>query len=603
MPDQRKGPGSIFIKPVQAIALIGFAILIYGPSFHAQFHLDDLTSIIQNRYIRIADLKPGSLWQAAIQDRVQNRPLANLTFALNFYFNQMNTFGYHVVNFLLLVFTGLGVWLLLEKLFIHLGYDRGRSGLAAWAAALVWTAHPLNTQAVTYIVQRSTAMAGAFSIWSIYFYHLAQERKNARPLFYFLAGILCLTAMLSKETAAVLPMIIFAYGLYFFEGFSEGWLQRNWKWVLGIAIFYLLAAGVVLRPEMLNKFEFDFSKAGFSAWEKILSGPRTMLWYFFLTLFPFPQFLSLFHEYPLSRSFFSPWTTALSFAIVVTMIAAAIYNARRWRIFSFCVLWYFGNLLVEALPLPIELVNEHRLYLASLGIIAPIAAWPVLKIKNFKPALVLLMAITLFFGFFSWQRNRVWKTDEGLWRDALQKAPTVSRTWANYCSSLIDFGKNTKAGPACKYAVFLDPADPELQNNLALYYQSADDFNRAEQHFLKAVELKPDFAVAWFNLALVKILQGDLETAKKYLAKAGEMKTADARMYFNLGLIFQKLGEKEKAMAAYLDALKLRPEWAEARLNVASILADQGRCPEALDLVRAAPVADKSFEQIFSKCR
>jgi len=603
MPETSKGPGNIFFKPIQAVALIGFALLIYWPSFHSEFHFDDLTSIIQNPYIRIADLKPGSLWQAAVQDRVQNRPLPNLSFALNFYLSQLNTFSYHVVNFILLVITGLGVWLLLEKLFIRLGYDRGRSGLAAWMAALVWTAHPLNTQAITYIVQRSTAMAGAFSVWSVYFYHLARQRKNPRSLFYVLAASFCLLAMLSKETAAVLPLIIFAYGLYFFDGFSQGWLRRNWKWIFALVILYLVAASLVLRPGMIEKGMDDFKQAGFSAWEKFLSAPRTMVWYFFLTIFPIPQFLSLVHDYPVSRSLFHPWTTALSFAIVLAMIALAVYNARRWKAFSFCVLWYFGNLLIEAMPLPIDPVNEHRLYLALLGIIAPLVAWLILKIKNYKSALVLLMAVSLFLGLFSWQRNRIWKTDESLWRDTLQKAPKVSRAWANYCSALIDSGNNKKDGPACKYAVFLDPDDPELQNNLALAYLGIENYDQAEIHLLKAVELKPDFAIALFNLGTVKILQGDLVMAKIYLRRAGELKTADARMYFNLGMIFQKLEDNEKALAEFLDALKLRPEWAQARLNAALILADQGKCPEAVLLLEAAPVADKSFEQIYSKCR
>ena len=139
---------------------------------------------MKNQYVHILDLKPATLFRAAFQDFQQNRPLSNLSLALNFYFGQLNPFGYHVVNFIFFCLTALGIWLLLARLFVRLGFDPARSELAAWLSALLWTSHPLNTQAVTYIVQRHASFAGAFSIWSIYFFHLGLEAKKRRALFY-----------------------------------------------------------------------------------------------------------------------------------------------------------------------------------------------------------------------------------------------------------------------------------------------------------------------------------------------------------------------------------------------------------------------------------
>ena len=144
--------------------MLGIAILIYLPSFNAPFHFDDLEAIVNNHYIRITDLSASSLFTSAFQDFKHNRPLTNLTLAVNFYFNQLNPFGYHLVNFCFLIFTAFGIRVALCKFLRKLGYDYALSKLASCLIALLWLAHPLNTQAITYIVQRHSSFAGAFSI-------------------------------------------------------------------------------------------------------------------------------------------------------------------------------------------------------------------------------------------------------------------------------------------------------------------------------------------------------------------------------------------------------------------------------------------------------
>ena len=148
----QQGASKVILLSAQALVLIGAALLVYWPSFRAPFQFDDFASIVSNKYIQLADLSPSSLVRAALQDFRQNRPLSNLTFAINYYFSKDKTFSYHLVNFLVLVFTALGVWLFLKKFFSFLKFDPSRAGLAAWLSALVWVVHPVNIQAVTYVV-------------------------------------------------------------------------------------------------------------------------------------------------------------------------------------------------------------------------------------------------------------------------------------------------------------------------------------------------------------------------------------------------------------------------------------------------------------------
>jgi hypothetical protein len=268
------------------IFLLAFALVIYLPSFKAPFHLDDWVSVVNNPYVHILDLKPATLFRAAFQNGLQNRPLSNLSLAINFYFGQLNPVGYHIVNFVFFCFTALGVWLLLARLFIRLGFDPARSWLAAWLSALLWTSHPLNTQAVTYIVQRHVSFAGAFSIWSIYFFHLGLEAKKRRGFLFALCSLSGISALLCKETAVVLPAIILLYKIYFFDDLKPGWLRSNAKWVIALAVFYGLGAAVALRPEMLAHLQHDFTRKQISTWGKFLSTPRSLFWYLYLIFFP-----------------------------------------------------------------------------------------------------------------------------------------------------------------------------------------------------------------------------------------------------------------------------------------------------------------------------
>ena len=531
LPMKTKTPATHWYARLGAgIFLVAFALVIYLPSFKASFHYDDLNSIEKNQYVHILDFKPATLFRAAFQDGLQNRPLSNLSLAINYYFDQLNPFGYHIVNFLFFCLTALGIWLLLARLFVRMGFDPARSWLAAWLSALLWASHPLNTQAVTYIVQRHVSFAGAFSIWSIYFFHLGLEAKKRRSLFYPLCGLSGICALLCKETALTLPAIIFLYKIYFFDELKPGWLKNNAKWVIALAVFYGLGAAVALRPEMLAHLHREFTGKQISAWSKFLSTPRSLFWYLYLILFPFPQFLSLEHEFPVSAGLFHPFTTVVSWLAFLAVVFIALARARSWRIFSFAVLWYLGSLAVESMPLPIEIVYEHRLYLALLSLIVPACSWPVLKGKSLKMALTWVMVVALFFGFFTFSRNRVWISDIGLWEDILQKFPQYAAAY----------------------------------NHLGLAYAKKGQLDLAIQDYSKAIELDPQYANAYNNLGAAHHATGQFDLAIQDYNNAIELDPTNASTYYNLGNAYAKKGQFDLAIQDYSNAIELDPKLALA---------------------------------------
>ena len=590
----------------QALVLFGTALLVYLPSFRAPFQFDDFGNILINKYMQLSNLGPSELARSAFQDFHENRPLSNLSLGINYYLSGYNIFSYHLVNFLILVLTAFGVWLFLKKFFSVLKLDSSRAGLAAWLAALVWVAHPVNVQAVTYIVQRHASLAGMFSVWSIYFFHLSQEREKSRLLFYGLCALFCLMAMLSKESAAVLPAIIFIYGLLFFDGLSRGWLQRNWKRALGLFIFYLAAGAMVLRPDMVQTLSRDFSYTWFTPWQKFLTGPRTMVWYFFLTLFPLPQSLSVVHEFPVSKAFFNPWSTALSSLVVCAMIALALFKVRQWKIFSFCAAWYFGNLLVESMPLPIDLVNEHRLYLASLAVLVPLAAAPVFKIRDARVAAFLVLLVAAMFGYFSYNRNVTWQSWDALWRDSVKKAPRSDLSWKNYCAIFFDETNCVTARTVCNRAEALGGKKFSTRYILGQCHLMANRPDLALKEFMDSVQLAPatmNKNFIGYKLAVANNMMGDFEDSAEWCRAIIilEPSNIQARLLLAHNYLSQK--KDGEYLAELKNILQRAPDNIEARAELALALAGRGRCEESLSLIENFNLKPDDLKKIHSLCR
>ena len=567
----------------QALALLVMALLAYLPSFRVPFQYDDVGLIEHNQYIRISSLSPANLARAGIQDYKQNRPVSNLSFALNYYFGGLDPFGYHLVNFVILILTAAGIWLLMRKLLLRLGFDPFRSGLAGWMTALIWAAHPVNTQAVTYIIQRHTSLSGAFCIWSLFFFHLGAEQGRATRFFYALSGISCALALLCKETALTLPLIILAYKLYFFDEFKPGWLRRNWKWIMGLMLFYLAASAFALRPSMLERLSYYFGMMQFSAGQRLLTEFRVLVWYPLLVIFPLPCNLSLVHEFGVSTSLLHPVTTLIDMILVSGLVFAALVWARQRKLFSFAVVWYFGLLLVEALPLPIELAHEHRLYLASLGIIAPLACAPVLKIEKFGRAFILLVLIAIFFAGFTRERNSVWQSGEGLWKDTIEKAPYSSVAWYNYCTALPVETKCDRVINACSRALESYENDYRVYNNVGYCHLQSGRLDDAEKYLAAASRVVSKKSINAENLSI---------------QDRQEMGAID----FNLGNIYMIKKEYEKAAKSYEAAIKNNPVDHEARRNLALALSKSGKCEQALELIEKAPAPSEEFKKVIEDC-
>jgi len=357
-----------------AIALIaGVALVAYSNTFRVPFHFDDRVNILQNPNVQIKDFN----W-AHIERLIKNtykesiRVFSYFTFALNYYFDGFNVFGYHLVNVFVHAASGIFLyWFLL--LTFNLPSLKEKYGPISYKVALfsslIFISHPIQTQSVTYIVQRMASMAGMFYLLSLALY-IKGRLSTGRPRFFYFGGMVLsyLLGVFSKENVAILPLFIALYEFYFFQKFDLG--PKGKKILLGLVLglFILGAFGFIIwGKRYINVIIEGYEYRTFTMSERVLTQFRIVLYYITLLIYPHPSRLNLDYDFPISRTILDPPSTLISILIIAGLIGYSVWTAKKRPVLSFCILWYFGNLVIESSIFPLEMVYEHRLYLPAVG--------------------------------------------------------------------------------------------------------------------------------------------------------------------------------------------------------------------------------------------
>ena len=450
-------------RHVLALVLIAILLLIiYGNTFHGSWQLDDEANITDNSGLRIDDLTFESLWGSFVANQGKEktlwRPLPCITFALNWYMGKDDPFGYHVVNLAVHILTSWILYLLVFQLIsVPMSKAATESGKkssgnifsepesVALLASILWAANPIQTQAVTYIVQRMAIMAAFFYFLGMYVYVKARISRSLirRASFAGLCLLCYLGGIGSKENAIVLPVSLLLVEWIFFQKARLGIFSRPKALIIALALFFVSLLAVFSTFYFSNGRVFDFLLNGydlrsFTLLERVLTQPRIVLEYLSLIFLPLPERFSIVHDVTLSSSLFYPWTTLPSVIIIFGAITGAIFYAKRFPLLCFAVLFYFLNHMMESTVLPLELVFEHRNYLPSAFLFLPIATGYChvltrLQKFNIKTGYVawigLMTCVVITLGVFTHERNYVWATPETLWRDAVVKAPQNSRPY------------------------------------------------------------------------------------------------------------------------------------------------------------------------------
>jgi tetratricopeptide (TPR) repeat protein len=480
---------------IAAISLL--AVAIYSNSWNAEFVYDDVNSILTNEWIRVTELGFGSLRDAAFESRLP-RPVAYLTFALNYYVSGYEVWSYHFVNVAIHAVNGVLVYALAHLLLGRWAQLRGREDSALilrWApvvTALLFTAHPVQTQAVTYVVQRMASLASLFYLLSLLLYILGRrgEPGARRWTLWGAALVSWLLALGSKEIAAVLPYAVLLTEWYFFQDLSRAWLRR---WLPLIAVLVLVSLGIAWAyvDGPLAPYRYPHPYYGFTLPERLMTQLRVVVFYAGLLLWPSPGRLNLIHTIETSHSLFDPATTALSLLLAAGTLGLAVVLASRWRLASFCVLWFFLHLAVESSVLPLEMIYEHRLYLPVFGVALGVSALLFAAARTQpKVAFAISMIVVTVLASTTYVRNRVWIDGLTLWSDVVAKSPGDHRAHYSLGVARAKRGRTESAIAALEQAIRLEPKVLDAHARIGAGRALQGRFEEAAEHF--RAELRRD---------------------------------------------------------------------------------------------------------------
>lgn len=591
-----------------------FVFLIYSNTFQSPWILDDFSNILLNPSVRLENLDGESLWgpiHASLDGGRLDRPLARLTFALNWYISGRDTWSYHLLNISIHALSAFFLFLTVQAL--HRTPRGGSGGSSPYAvsliAAFIWAANPIQTQAVTYIVQRMAALAGLFYIMSLYCF--IQSRLSGTALRRCVWGSGCFISFLlgvaSKENAVLLPLAWVLTEMVFFQ--HERPQRSTQRWLLGLAVSAVSViglTGVFLLTNGSPLSLFNYDSRYFTLWERLLTQPRVLLFYLSQLFYPVPFRLSIEHDIALSTSTLDPWSTLPSMLAVFLLIALAAKKYRSWPFLSFGVLFFFLNHLIESTIIPLELVFEHRNYIPSMFLFVMVASglcamldYCRLHRRRMYPIFAtFIVLLILCLGAGTYVRNMAWESPGALWSDAVRKAPSSGRALAYLAMVQSEYPGGTHSALRLYEAALAGTKtnkqlEPEIFNNMAALYYDAGDFNRAVQFWEKALEKKPDYADARFRLSLASFKAGRKDEAFGHLQSLvdwypGHIPTRNLR-----GMAYFETKDYESALRDFKMVMKPGPEFDAGLLNIGAVYLATGHYEKADAFFASVPASSE----------
>ncbi|GAB6067734.1 hypothetical protein JCM13664_10520 [Methylothermus subterraneus] len=402
--------------------LLWFALLatawVYAPGLSGGFYFDDFVHIVENPFVKLERLSLDGLRQAANSSLAgpTGRPIALVSFALDHLAHGGNPAYMKAVNVALHLGCGLGIYALLWRLLPFLGMEKAQGRLWAAGAAALWLLHPLHVSAVLYTVQRMTLLAAFFMLLGLVGY-VRFRRQNRLGLALLSLALGAALATLSKENGLLAPVYaaLIELGALRFRGLSPGQTRAlKALFYSGAAVVGLFALGYLAwHPDWFTR---AYAGRDFNAIERLLTEARALAFYQRLIVLPDLSAMGLYHDdYPLSRSLWEPPATALALLWHVGLLVGAWRLRRALPLLSFGIAWFYASHLLESTVWPLELVFEHRNYLAVLGpVLALLGGLQWLKsrlgeARRFAPRPAWIgLGIAVLWGGATWVRAADW---------------------------------------------------------------------------------------------------------------------------------------------------------------------------------------------------
>jgi tetratricopeptide (TPR) repeat protein len=599
-----------------AAALLSvLALAAYWRSFAAPFVFDDGPSIVDNPTIHAL----GTSLRPPADTTVSGRPVLNLSLAANYAAGGGAVWGYHAVNLAVHVLAGLALFGIVRRTLGRLG--AGDATGAALCAALLWTLHPLQTESVTYVIQRAESLMGLLYLATLYCFIRGCDAAGPARAWWFPGSVACcFLGMGTKEVMVSAPLIVLLYDATFIAGSLRGALALRGRYYLGLAASWLLLGCLVLSTH--GRAGTAGFGAGVSPRAYALTQVYAVVHYAGLAFWPSP----LVFDYGRDLLPVGPWLVPCAL-VLAALAAATVWMLARRPALGFLAVCFFALLAPSSslVPVATEPMAEHRMYLA----LAPVIVLAVLGMRRvlgrgLVPVCSVAAAVLLC---LTWQRNGDYRSDEALWTDTVSKRPGNDRahndlgfilasepgrrddaiaqyrsalglspnySTAHYNLAMALVGKPgglEEAIAEFEATIRLDPGLAEARFNLGrALMEEPGRMEDAARQYEETLRIRPDFPGAQYNLgcALGSIPGRAGESVAHYEA-ALRQDPGLVEAHFNLGCVLAQMpGRLDDAISQFQAAVRLRPDYLPAILNLGTALGSAGRGPEAVAFLREA---------------
>jgi protein O-mannosyl-transferase len=559
------------------------ALAAYRNSFAVPFIFDDIPTILRNGTIRhLGSL--GAVLSPPSDGGVGGRPLVNLSLALNYAGGGLAVGGYHATNLALHTLAAFALFGVVRRTLLR-PVLRARFGAVAWplalAVAVLWAVHPLQTESVTCVIQRTELLVGLFYLLT--FYCFVRAADSPRPgLWRALTIAACLLGMASKEVMVTAPVLVFLYDRTFVAGsFRQAWQQRR-SWYAGLAATWLLL-GYLLTTTGGNRGSAVGFGLGVTWWEYALTQCWAVVRYLQLSFWPHPLIVD--YGAAAVKQVLTVWPQAVLLALLV---AGTVVSLRRRPTLGFLGAWFFVILSPSSsvVPLVTQTIAEHRMYL-------PLVAVLVLTVVALftwlgRRSLLVAAALAVGLGVLTVQRNDTYRSWLTLWSDTVARRPDNPRARLGLGDALIKERRVPEAIVQYEEALRLMPDYTQAHNNLGATLLQAGRVPEAMGQFAAALRIAPTDAEANYNLGAALARLGRMPEAAGYLEQAVRLRPDYAEAHNNLGNALLHLGRTREAADHYEQSLRLKPDDVDAHYNLGNALYALGRLPEAIDQYRQA---------------
>ncbi len=579
-PDAAKRPNQKVWFGLAVFTIILSIWIGYHNTLNHSFHFDDTHAIVNNKQItELGDFRDLHYWMD-----INNRPLSYFSFALNYKTGKLEPKPYHMINILIHILSAILLFMVIYMVFTTTVMGRSRLKkyvipLAA-LAAMIFALHPVQTQSVTYIIQRMESMAWMFSLASLLSYlhgrilHSQGKRLITFMPFYLLAFLTWIAALLSKQTAAALPLVCLAAEFFFITG-KDG---KPYKRYLVIATLLAAVLAVfVVATDLIPPEKGSLPKLAYLATQM-----KVIVKYMQISILP--VHLTLDYAFVKSSSLLEP-VVLISSLVHLVMIAIAFSLRKRNPLAGFGILLFYLPLAITSTVFPIrDVIFEHRIYLslAGFGLILSslFFSFMVLRPKRIWYLIPAVYLLTL--GIAAFERNKVWQDNCTLWKDTLEKEPGSSRAWLAVGDCYKQQNNFVQALKHYNQALLLDSTNATALNNRGNLKLTQNDLEGAIADYNTIIRISPEFRnLAYLNMGIAYTKKGEPLKAVQEYTKAINAGNAETRVYFHRALSYVYLGDYPHAESDLNVVLEKNPVDKDALFNMASVMMNTDRYGEA----------------------